>query len=52
MIEFEKRYHKDHVVDESGEVIQEGTQINAEVLNRYEDVIDKLVKKVNELEKR
>lgn len=48
MIEFEKMTHKDQITD-NGYVVQKGTPITAEVLNRYEDVIDKLVRKVNEL---
>lgn len=51
MIEFKKIVHKDQVSDEKGNIIQEGTPVNAELLNRYEDVIEKLVCKVNELEK-
>lgn len=50
MIKFEKMLHMDHIVDEEGKVLQEGTVLNAELLNRFEDVIEELVKKVNELE--
>lgn len=50
MIKFEKMLHANHIVDEEGKVLQEGTILNAELLNRYEAVIEELVKKVNELE--
>lgn len=51
MIKFKKMKHKDHVISkENKEIIQQGTPLNAELLNRYEDVIEKLVNKVNELE--
>lgn len=50
MINFTKRVHEDRVVDEKGSIIQEGTLINAELLNRYESIIEELVNKVNQLE--
>lgn len=50
MINFTKIVHEDRVVDEEGNILQEGTLINAELLNRYESIIEELVNKVNQLE--
>ena len=50
MIKYENMSHANHIVDEEGKVLQEGTILNAELLNRYEAVIEELVKKFNELE--
>ncbi len=50
MINFEKKVYKDQITDEEGNIIQEGTLINAELLNRYESVIEEIVNKINDNE--
>lgn len=57
-ITFEKREIRDQVKDENGNVLQEGTPLTAELLNRYEETLAKLVEAhnrsvdgLNELEK-
>ncbi|WP_156939947.1 hypothetical protein [Clostridium lundense] len=50
MINFTKIVHKNQIIDEKGNIVQEGTPINAELLNRYESIIEELVNKVNQLE--
>ncbi|WHH58278.1 hypothetical protein [Petroclostridium sp. X23] len=48
-IMFEKKIIEDQIIDHSGNVLKEGTPINAELLQRYEDTIAKLVERVDNL---
>lgn len=42
-IVFEKREIRDQVTDQDGNIVQEGTPVTAELLNRYEETLAKLV---------
>ncbi|WP_080840070.1 hypothetical protein [Cohnella massiliensis] len=42
-IVFEKREIRDQVTGQDGKVVQEGTPITAELLNRYEETLAQLV---------
>lgn len=55
-IHFEKIEVKNHIVDkDDGKVLQEGTVIDAKLLNRYEETLAKLVeahnRRVDEMQK-
>ncbi|ARE87242.1 hypothetical protein [Clostridium formicaceticum] len=43
---------KDRVLTDAGEVKEEGTALNADNLNRMDEMIGKLVNRVNELEEK
>lgn len=49
-LSYQKKEHKDRIFDKDGNVLQEGTLLNAELFNKYEDAISRLVEKVNMLE--
>ncbi|MGG1600545.1 hypothetical protein [Paenibacillus naphthalenovorans] len=47
-IAFEKQEIRDEVTDREGNIIQEGTPVTAELLNRYEETLAKLVEAHNQ----